>query len=192
MGLTRTADPAIEPVSLGEIKDLLRIDASADDSTLTILGKAARIYVEHQQKRQHITATYTLGLDGFPAGDIVMPVPPLISVDSISYKDVAGDTQTWAASNYQVEITGLRGSISVEPTVSYPSTEAGRKNAIVITFDAGYGTAASNVPETTRLAIMMLAAHWSENPEPVVIGTIVAELPMHIQNLIEAEALKFF
>ncbi len=192
MGLTRTVDPAIEPVTLAEVKDHLRIDDTADDAVLTILIQAARENVEHQQKRQLITATYEYTLDGFPAGDIVLPMPPLISVASISYEDTAGDTQTWAAANYQVDITGERGTVSVEPTESYPSTEADRKNAITITYDAGYGAAASDVPETTRLAIMMLAAHWAENREPVVTGTIVATFPMHVKNLIDAESLKFF
>lgn len=192
MGLTRTVDPAIEPVSLTEVKDHSRVDDTDSDAVLTILLQAARENVEHHQKRQLITATYELTLDEFPAGAIILPNPPLISVASISYEDSAGDTQTWASSNYQVDITGIRGSVSVEPNVTYPTTEADRKNAVTITFDAGYGAAASAVPETTRLAIMMLAAHWHENREPIVIGTIVATLPMHVQSLIAAESLKFF
>ncbi len=192
MGLKPTVEPAIEPVSLGEVKDILRIDIGAQDSMLNSLIKAARITVEHEQKRQLITATWEHELDAFPAGDIVMPHPPLISVASISYEDLAGDTQTWAAANYQVNIASPRGTISPEPNVSYPSTESDRRNAITVTFDAGYGTTASSVPETTRLAIMMLAAHWHQNPEPVVVGMTAAEIPMHVQNLVDAESLKYF
>ncbi|MCH9011272.1 MAG: phage head-tail connector protein [Chloroflexi bacterium] len=192
MGLTRTVDPTVEPVSLDEVKDHSRVDGTDSDAVLTILLQAAREYVEHHQKRQLITATYELTLDEFPSGPIILPNPPLISVTSISYEDTAGDTQTWASSNYQVDITELRGSISVEPNVTYPTTETDRKNAVTITFDAGYGTSPSDVPETTRLAIMMLAAHWHENREPVVVGMSVATLPMHVQGLIAAEAIKAF
>ena len=192
MGLTRTVDPATEPVTLAELKEHLRIDGTDQDSELTILLQAARENVEHQQKRQLITATWALTMDAFPAGPIILPVPPLISVTSISYEDLAGDTQTWGASNYQVEITNERGSVTVEPNVTYPDTESGRRNAVTVTFTAGYGTSNSDVPETTRLAIMMLAAHWYENREPVVVGMAVNEFPMHVENLINAEGLKFF
>lgn len=193
MGLTQTAAPAVEPVTLSELRDHLRIDGGTNDSELTRLGKAARLTVEHKQKRQHITATYEYTLDAFPASDtIVMPVPPLITVTSISYKDVAGDAKTFATDKYQVEITGERGSITLEPNESWPDTESGRRNAITITFTAGYGTATTDVPESTRLAIMMLVAHWFENREPVLAGASIAEFPLHIEDLINAEALKFF
>lgn len=193
MGLKQTIAPVLEPVTLSELRDHLRIDGGMDDSELTVLGKAARLNIEHQQKRQHITATYEYALDAFPASDtIVMPVPPLITVTSISYEDLTGTTQTFAASKYQVEITGERGSITLEPNESWPDTESGRRNAVTITFTAGYGTAGSDVPESTRLAIMMLVAHWFENREPVLTGASIAEFPLHIENLINAEALKFF
>lgn len=192
MGLKPTVEPAIEPVTLAEVKNHLRISGDADDSELTKLIKAARINVEHEQKRQLITATWEHELDEFPAGEIVIPHPPLITITSISYEDLAGDTQTWAASNYQVDTAGLRGSVRPVPSGTYPSTEADRKNAVTITYTAGYGTAASDVPETTRLAIMMLVAHWFENPEPVVVGAAINKFPFHVENLIGAESLKFF
>lgn len=193
MGLTQTVAPAAEPVTLAELLDHLRIGDDEDDAELTILNQTARENVEHQQKRQLITATYEYTLDRFPPGDtIVMPVPPLISVASISYEDLAGDTQTFAAAKYQVETTGERGSITLEPDESWPDTESQRRNAVTITFDAGYGTSGSDVPINTRLAIMMLVAHWFENREPVAVGVSVAEFPMHVENLINAEALKFF
>ena len=192
MGLTRTVDPTIEPVSLDEVKDHSHVDGAESDTVLTILLQAAREYVEHNQKRQLITATYELTLEEFPSGPIILPNPPLITVTSISYEDTAGATQTWASSNYQVDITDIRGSISVEPNVTYPTTETDRKNAVTVTFTAGYGTAASDVPETTRLAIMGLTAYWHEHREEIVVGMSVATLPMHVQSLIAAHAIKTF
>lgn len=192
MGLTQTVAPAIEPVTLAEMQTQLRIDSGLDDSTLSILITAARENVEHYQKRQHITATWAMTLDAFPSGDIVLPWPPLIAISSISYEDVAGATQTWLSANYQVDITGEYGTVSPIPTATYPSTEAGRKNAVTVTYTAGYGTTASDVPQSTRLAVMMLGAHWYENREPVVVGTISSELPLHVKTLIDAEAIKAF
>lgn len=193
MGLTQTVAPASEPVTLGELRDQLRIDGGTNDSELTVLNEAARMNVEHHQKRQLITATYTLKMDAFPLADTIwMPVPPLISVGSISYEDIDGETQTFAASKYQVEISGERGSITLEPDESWPDTESQRRNAVTITFDAGYGTAGSDVPRETRLAIMMLVAHWFENREPVVVGMTVTTFPMHVQTLMDSESLKFF
>ena len=46
MALVMTAAPSVEPISLAEAKAHLRIDASDEDSLLTSLITAGRIFVE--------------------------------------------------------------------------------------------------------------------------------------------------
>jgi len=55
--------PAIEPVTLEELKDHLRIDSADEDAVLTGLLAAAREWCEGFQNRAYITQTLQLWLD---------------------------------------------------------------------------------------------------------------------------------
>ena len=78
--------PAIEPVTLEELKDHLRVDSVDEDALLTGLLAAAREWCEGFQNRAYITQTLQLWLDEWPAGNaIVLPRPPLQSVASVKY-----------------------------------------------------------------------------------------------------------
>lgn len=191
-GNVRTVDPAIEPVTLTEFKAHIRVTDDAENTLHEGLIETARISVEHKQKRQLITATFEETLDEFPAGPIILPWPPLIAISSITYIDLAGDSQTWAGSNYQTDTTSERGSVRPVPTASYPTTQAGRVNAVTVTYTAGYGATAATVPAPTKTAIKMLAAHLDEHRELVVVGATINEFPDSVANLVEANALKFF
>jgi len=55
--------------------------------------------------------------------------------------------------------------------------------AVRIKFTAGYG-AAGAVPSDLASALMLLVAHWDQNREPVVIGTIVSSVPLSVESLL--------
>lgn len=190
-GLVITSAPAVEPVSLAELKQHLRITGDDNDSMLTIYGKAARIAAERHQNRQLITATLKYTLESFPWGEFVLPRPPLIAITSIQYVDTAGDTQTWASSKYQVDTNTLLGRVKPVSTESYPSIQGGTYNAVTVTYTAGYGAAGSDVPDITRNGILLFAAQLYEFREPIVSGTIVAQLPDHLKIVFDAEKAPF-
>lgn len=179
MGWRITVEPTSEPVTLDELRTHLRVD-SAFDSELTRLITAARKTVEAYLHRQLINATYAWSFDYWPDYCFEIPVGPLSSVTSIQYYDTAGAQQTWASSNYQVDTTELFGTITLAAGVTYPSLQSEKKNAITVTFVAGYGASASSVPDNIKQAILVLAGHWFENAVPAVTGTIATDIPMHL------------
>ncbi len=185
--LTISVEPTVEPVSLGELKDHMRIDGGADDTTLTNYGKAARIKAERYQNRQLITATWIYRLEAFPLGEFVLPRPPLQSVTSIQYVDSAGVTQTWNASLYQVDTTSIPGRVKPITTSFFPTTQSDTYNAVTVTYVAGYGAASSSVPDSTRHAIMMYAAKLHEFREDIVAGVTITEVPDSIKSMLDAE-----
>ena len=66
--------------------------ASVEDDLLNRLITAAREDCEDFQRRAYITRTYELWLDAWPDGDkIIIPMPVLQTVNSITYYDTAGD-----------------------------------------------------------------------------------------------------
>ncbi len=181
----KTVEPATEPITLAEARAHLRVDDTTENDYITALITVAREHVESLTDRQLITATYALRLDDFPrrSCDIIRPPRPrLIAVSSITYVDTAGDTQTLAAADYQVDAVSEPCRILPAYGLTWPSTRS-QLNAVTITYTAGYGAAAV-VPKAIKQAILMLVAHWFENREPVVVGTITSEVPMTVKALL--------
>lgn len=155
MGLTQTVSPTIEPVTRAEAKAWARIDGNEQDAIIDDLIAAARLRVENDLGgKQLINATWALTLDRFPPS-IKLPRPPLGSVTSIQYIDTAGATQTLATSVYKVITDGVFGVIVEAYGQTWPSTRD-EKNAVTVTYVAGYGATAADVPESLRSAIRML------------------------------------
>lgn len=180
MRLDLVTGPATEPLSLAEAKAYRRVDASAEDELLTDLIVAARELFEEETGRQVITATWRLYLDAFPVRRIAIPKAPLISVTSVAYVDTAGSTQTWSSSEYTVVAPSgpfaRCGMLYPAPGYSFPSTLC-TPNAVTVTFTAGYGAAASDVPESVRSTIQSLVGDMYEERESFLAGTTVAENP---------------
>lgn len=156
-GLSLTSAPAIEPLTLEDAKRQLRLssEVSAHDELITSLIKAARQYCEQHTGRQFINATWALKLDRFPVSEpIRIPKAPLSSITSITYLDSSGDSQTWGTSNYRVSTSKEPGEVSLAYGQSYPSTYP-VADAVTVTFVAGYGSAATSVPEPLRQAMLM-------------------------------------
>lgn len=165
--LTCTSAPAVEPLSTAETKTYLRIDHSDEDTLLGYLIKTAREVCEKFTNRQLITATYTLKLASFPASDdrIYFSRSPLQSITSVTYCDENAVSQTLSSALYQVNTADIFGSIIPIDGGTWPTTESGKENAVTITFKAGYGDAATNVPESLRTGMLMYIAHLYESRE---------------------------
>ena len=66
MILTLATEPTAEPVTLAEAKTHCRVDTSDDDTYITTLIKAARLYTEEATNRALITQTWDWYFDSFP------------------------------------------------------------------------------------------------------------------------------
>lgn len=165
-GLKVITPPAVEPVSLGEVKAQLQIDESDTiyDDQLNTLIPAARVWCEQYQNRAYITQTLELALDWWPCGnEIKLLRPPLQSVTSVSYTDKDSMTATWADSNYIVDDYAFVGRIVKKCGVAWPSVSLAAANGVKVRYVAGYGDAPGDVPATIRQAIILLVVHWFNN-----------------------------
>lgn len=182
MGLSLSSGPSVEPVSLAEAKAHLRVDTADDDDLITSLIQAAREYVENVTRRQLVTATWVLTRDNLAA---VMELvrPPLQSVTSVKYTDLAGDQQTASDTLYDVDADTLPGRILLGCNQGWP-TNRGHTNDVEITYKAGYGDATTDVPEAIRAAIKLLIGHWHENREAVVAAGVPRTLELAVGALL--------
>lgn len=138
-----------------------------EDPELSTMITAARMRCENATDRAMISQTWELHLDYFPpCGYVEFPLAPLQSVSSVTYTDTAGDSQTFAASNYVVHTpdgpNASRGRLALTRASVWPATY-GDINDIQIQFVAGYGDAASDVPAILRQAMLMDATTLYES-----------------------------
>ena len=152
--LQRSVEPAVEPVSLTDLKAHLRIDHSNDDAALTALLSMGRQSVERDTGRSLITQTWVLRCDDWPQYCIELHHPPVQSVTSITYLDLAGATQTWTSSKYVVDIYSRPGLIRPAYGESWPSIR-GDERGIAVTYVAGYGAAVTAIPYELRQAVLL-------------------------------------
>lgn len=182
MILKLSSAPGAEPLSAAEAKAHLRVDHSDDDTYISTLIKAARHYIEQVTNRALITQTWIAYLDDFlPV--IQLPKPELISVTGITYVDTDGTTQNLGTSIYTVDTDSLPGRVYEAYNQSWPTVRDIPK-AVAITYTAGYGAASTNVPEPILQASKILVAHWYENREPVIVGTIASPVPLSVTHLL--------
>lgn len=188
MTLILDTAPSDGVVSLDEVKQHVRVDSSDDDNLMSIYIQAATRKLDGRDGllgRCLLTQTWRLLLDRFPA-QIDVPLPPCRSVDSINYIDAAGETQTLAPENYQVAGLNSADGVRIVPAYGkcWPTIGTGLEK-VTVTFTAGYGDDAADVPEPIRTAIMMHAALLYDNRESVVVGNETAvELPQGSADLI--------
>lgn len=163
-----TTAPTTEPVTVAELREHGRFDDADTDAYVTSLGTAARRWVENRTNRALITQTRTLKIDRFPSGDgqvIELPGGVVQSVSSVSYQDTGDATQTWASSNYELDLNtdGGTARLGLADGKDWPDVRDDTL-AVTIVYIAGYGAAAA-VPEDIKLAIKMIAADFYNRRE---------------------------
>ena len=165
------AGPAVEPVTLAEMRAYLRLDDAAEDDLVAALVKAARLVVEAACGRQLIEQSWRLVLDRWPRRRaVLLPVSPLIRVDRVRVFDAAGVATDLAAPLYRAERAADPPRVVVEASAPEPALPA---EGIWIEVAAGFGATATDVPAPLTQAIRLLVARWFENR-----GDVQADAPL--------------
>lgn len=182
MGHAIYAAPTSEPITLNDVKAQSRITSLDEDEYLVALIAAARDKIENYLSMQFCTATWNLTLDAF-ANPIELPRWPLKTIDSIKYLDANGVEQTLAATTYEAVTNVTPGLVRLAYLKTWPSIRS-YPDAVRIRYTAGYGATSSTIPARAKQALRLLVAHWYESREPVVTGTIIADVPESYKSLL--------
>lgn len=208
--------PAPDPVlSLVQAKAHLRVDLDDEDDLITALVQAATRHAEQFTRRVLVERRYRMTLEAFPraawAGSgaqdgevwpprfgnlsvaarfpqaIVLPVAPLLAVESIQY------ASTWLDDNSPPEplrrnlVGWIPDSDAWPPRIlprfgqCWPETAA-VPDAVRIVFSAGYGDA-SKVPADIVHAVRLILGHLHEHREEASAFTI-SEIPLGARHLL--------
>lgn len=187
--LERTTAPASEIITAAEAKDQCHIDHSDDDTLIERLIKVAREKVEGPNGIGicFVSQGWRLALNCFPC-EIRIPMGPVLSIDSITYVDEGGTTQTLDADLYQWRKDRFGARIAPAYDQTWPIARR-VYNAVQVNFTAGFpGTDESpvslaNVPETLKHAMLLLVGHYYENREAVLAGEM-PPMPFGFENIV--------
>lgn len=173
--------PAIEPVSLDEAKDFLRLLAEDEDALLATLITAARLMIEAASGRMLIEQGWRIVLDRWPEGGVIrVPVSP---VRAISAARILGPDDT-ALPLADEALALVEGSDPPLIEMVGPLQAPGKPRAgIEIDILAGFGPTRDMVPAPLRQAVLRLAARWFEHRGDVVSHD-AERLPAEIAALV--------
>ena len=177
------AGPAVEPITLSEAKQFLRVEHNDDDDIIAALIAGSRIQVETQTRRALITQSWRLTRDVWPAAGWVALLPvPVNTLDAARVARSDGTTLALDIAGFALDKSDAPARLSFVHGV--PPAPERRAAGIEIDITCGYGDAGANVPEPLRHAIRLLVAHWYENRGIVAAGGEVAVLPQSVAALI--------
>jgi len=192
-----TSIPAAEPVDLSLAKQQCVIDAgfTADDDLLSTYITAARQYVEKLMQRAIYNRTMVLNLDFFPfqrygdtlsANDrhclygrywhqlaIKLPKPSAVSVQSITYVDLNGVTQTLSSTLYYTDVTSEPARIVPVPGTYWPYTQSYLPGSVQVSYTAGTygdGVEVDLCPATIIQAMLLLISHFYSNRDATAVS----------------------
>jgi uncharacterized phiE125 gp8 family phage protein len=188
----RTAAPAIQPVSLDEVKEWADITYYDKDAMIEGLIAAATSRYDGPTGILGICLVEQSWRQDYDAFSRCMRLPfgPAISITGITYIDEFGDTQTVSAGHYSLLADSLGPYVKFRDTYSFASL-SDVPAAVSITFKSGYANAGSpenprsTVPDGIKQMLLLLIRHWFDNPAGVVTGTIATQMPLSVRSLEE-------
>ena len=173
-------EPAVEPVTLEQVKNHSRITHIEDDSWLLMAMVVARQYVEKTCELSLITQTRRTTFDGFRKPWLTLAYGPTLSISGIQYYDQTNTLQTLAS--YQAALESNPCLIVPAPGQPWPQTMPNKMDAVKVTYVAGYGDP-ENVPAALKQAILLLVDHWYSNRSAVEMGS-PGPIPFGVDSLV--------
>lgn len=159
MSLKRLSGPASEPVSLGEAKLYLRVEADAEDALLGLLIGSARELFERETGCVLISQEWEWTLDAWPEPGanarraLIFPLQPLAGIAEITVKDGEGGEIDVPGTDYIEDLAAGRITEAEPGRWPRPGIAAA---GLRIDFTAGFGASAASVPADIRAVLLAM------------------------------------
>ena len=156
MTYAQTNPPAAEPLTLAEVKAHLRVDGADEDALLTSLIRTAREHLERETGLWLIAQSWRLYLDRWPK-DGVIPIlkSPVQAIQSVTVYDADGAPVEVSLEDHLLDGQARPARLWLR----HPPGPGQALNGIEIDFAAGFGEAATDVPDTLKRAMTIHVAH---------------------------------
>lgn len=180
----RVSGPAMSVVPVGEAIEFARVPT--DDAAL--MEGLVVSAIEHFDGysgtlgRCLINQSWRIGLGAWPADGVIRLPFPDVSAATVKYSDADDAEQTVNAGLVELGADELGSFVRLRDAFTAPTLYDDRLDAVRVTFTAGYGAAAADVPKPIHVAIKLLAAHWYEHREAA--GEAMQSIPFGVDMLI--------
>ena len=154
-----------KPLKLEEVKDFLKISDNSSDTHLALLIDTVTKIAEQITGRDLLNKTYKGYLDCFPSDSVGIQIQKskLQSITLIQFL-VSGVLTTFNSSNYYITDKQEYAEIWLFDSKTFPTNaDVNRKQAIEITFVAGYGADPCNIPPNLNTAMLAHINLLNEN-----------------------------
>ena len=169
------------PVTLAEAKAFLNYSGDEQDAVINGIIDGAVRSIESRARRPLSLWTCEATFD-CSLGDtrVLLPYPPLVAVNAISYKDTAGGESVLAADKYEVA-TGENGFFRV---IEWPEDAAEDRRLDRYKVEWQCGASAVDLPADLKVAIKFLVSEWfAGRVDGKVEQTIEALISPHVVPL---------
>lgn len=153
----RVTAPALEPLSLLEAKLFLRVEHEEEDVLIASLIVAAREAAEAATGRSLITQSQRLRVAGLYCSIVALPRGPVQSIQTVASVS-GGVSTTLDPSHYRLHAARGIVQLLVQP----------QGDELVVTYVAGFGDAAADVPSLIRQGMLKHVAAMYERSDAVV------------------------
>ena len=151
--------PAVEPVTLAEMRAHLRLGVTSEEDLLAALIKAARQTLEAEIGLCLINQTWRLHFDGWPRdGLVLIPKFPVREVVAVTAYQPDGEPVAIPAGALRLNATSRPARLCLASR----GADIARLHDLEVDFLAGYGDTGTDVPDALKHAILSLVAHWYE------------------------------
>ena len=183
--------PDIEPITLSQVKEHLRVDGGDEDALITTLITVARERIEQETRRAFIRQKWT----AYILGDfgnclpVELPRPRLMPEETflLEYRDT--DAAWQESADAMVQVSREPALVWANATTYPADIDSPRSPQDAVwraTYWAGYGSDAASVPGAIKHAIMLLVAHLFERREMVISGATITEVPKSLDWLLDS------
>lgn len=149
--IVTSTGPTSLPIHRNAIKQHCRLglDVTEDDKLIDDYIREATIALEKDTQRALVMQTRKMYMEQFPIGEdcIAIPACPVYAIDSITYVDYSGETQTWSSSSYIVNTADEPAEVAYVFGGMWPSAREQEKS-ITVTMKSGYVVPFSVNPTT--------------------------------------------
>lgn len=178
--------PAGQPLDVTTAKLQSRVIDALEDSLIQIYLDAAQAIVEAQIGRPLVQQTWRAQFDRFESA-LKLPGGPVSAINSVSYIDESGTTQTLDSTQYSPDTKSVPARVMPPPSGAFPYHQywpwhAAVPGAVAVEYVVGYAPTTgtppdygANVPAPLKAAVLLLAADLYANREAG--GAAIVENP---------------
>jgi len=197
MIINQVTPPTVEPVTVQEAKDHMRVTHNDDNTYIGGLIVAARQHAESYTRRCFVQSTWDEWFQCFPIHySFKLSKAPLVSVTGVYYTDYEEtETEMTVTTDYLVDADTIPGHIVLAYGQAWPTFTPSVKAPVRVRYIAGYPSDGSpadyraNIPKTIKQALLLLVSHWYNQREDGVYGFGLQEIPHGAKALLTPDRI---